>query len=168
MSKNLILIGGPMGVGKTTVAKLLNQTIPHSALLDGDWCWQLNPFVVNEETKAMVMGNIHYLLNSFLKSSMTETVVFCWVMDEQSIIDSILAGLDLTDVRVHAFSLLADEAKLTRNIQADVKQLVRVSADLERSLARVEKYATMTTEHVDVSHLEPLATVQLICQRVWC
>ena len=65
--KQLFLIGGPMGVGKTTVCQQLKQKLPGSVFLDGDWCWDANPFLVNEETKAMVLDNICHLLNNFLR-----------------------------------------------------------------------------------------------------
>lgn len=60
--KRLILLSGPMGVGKTTVATLLHDRIDHSVLLDGDWCWMMHPFTVTDETKAMVLDNITHLL----------------------------------------------------------------------------------------------------------
>ncbi len=46
--KNLYLIGVPMGVGKTTVGQLLKRTLPSSIFLDGDWCWDAEPFTVTE------------------------------------------------------------------------------------------------------------------------
>ena len=39
--KHLYLIGGPMGVGKTTVGRALQQRLPNCAFLDGDWCWDM-------------------------------------------------------------------------------------------------------------------------------
>ena len=35
--KTLYLVGGPMGVGKSTVCRELNRMLPRSVLLDGDW-----------------------------------------------------------------------------------------------------------------------------------
>lgn len=52
--KHLYIIGGTMGVGKTTVGQLLKKQLPNSVFLDGDWCWDADPFQVTEETKAMV------------------------------------------------------------------------------------------------------------------
>ena len=37
--KTLYLIGGTMGVGKTTVCQLLKKKLPKNVFLDGDWCW---------------------------------------------------------------------------------------------------------------------------------
>ena len=98
--KTLYLIGGTMGVGKTTLCRELNTRLANSVFLDGDWCWYMDPFTVNDETKTMVMDNICYLLNNFLKCSTIENVVFCWVMHEQGILDDLLSRLNLKDCRV--------------------------------------------------------------------
>ena len=49
--KTLYLIGGAMGVGKTAVCQQMKQMLPNSVFLDGDWCWDANPFVVTEKPK---------------------------------------------------------------------------------------------------------------------
>ena len=46
MMKTLYMIGGTMGVGKTTACQQLKQDLPNSVFLDGDWCWDANPFSV--------------------------------------------------------------------------------------------------------------------------
>lgn len=43
-----------MGVGKTTVCLELKKILYNSVFLDGDWCWDANPFQVTDETKRMV------------------------------------------------------------------------------------------------------------------
>ena len=64
--KTLYMIGGTMGVGKTTVCQQLKRDLQNSVFLDGDWCWDASPFHVTDETKAMVIDNICYLLINFL------------------------------------------------------------------------------------------------------
>ena len=56
-----------MGVGKTTTCRILRDRLDKCVFLDGDWCWDMHPFVVNAETKAMVLDNICHLLNNFLQ-----------------------------------------------------------------------------------------------------
>ena len=56
--KTLYMIGGTMGVGKTTVCQQLKRSLPNSVFLDGDWCWDASPFQVTDETKSMVIDNI--------------------------------------------------------------------------------------------------------------
>ena len=102
--KKLYLIGGPMGVGKTSACGYLKQLLPQSVFLDGDWCWDADPFQVTEETKAMVMDNICHLLNNFIRCTAYEHVIFCWVMHRQEIIDGILARLETANVSQSSIS----------------------------------------------------------------
>lgn len=85
--KNLYLIGGTMGVGKTTLGQQLKRDLPNSVFLDGDVCWDSDPFQVTEETKSMVVDNICYLLNNFLRCSAYDNVIFCWVMENKLLRD---------------------------------------------------------------------------------
>ena len=75
--KKLIIINGTMGVGKSTVCKMLLDRLVPSVYLDGDWCWNMNPFIVSEENKAMVENNITHLLKSYLSNSEYEYIIFC-------------------------------------------------------------------------------------------
>ena len=160
--KQLYLIGGTMGVGKTTLCQILKQKLPHSVFLDGDWCWDASPFVVTEETKAMVLDNIRCLLNNFLRCSAYENVIFCWVMHEQSIIDEILGGLDLSSCEVHVISLVCSAEELQRRLERDVANGVREVSVIERSLARLPLYEALQTERIDVSTLSPSESADAI------
>lgn len=64
--KKIYLIGGTMGVGKTTLCQKLKKELSNAVFLDGDWCWDSEPFQVTEETKSIVMDNITYVLNNFI------------------------------------------------------------------------------------------------------
>ena len=153
--KRLILIGGPMGVGKTAVGRALRNQIPNSVFLDGDWCWDANPFTVTEETKAMVLENIRFLLGQFLRCSAYETVIFCWVMHQQNIVDAILSGLPLDNVWVWAISLTAEPEELRRRLEEDVSRGLRQPDVVERGLTYLPAYGRMNTEKVDTTQLSP-------------
>ena len=150
--KTLYLIGGTMGVGKTTVCQRLKQDLPDCVFLDGDWCWDASPFQVTEETKAMVTDNICYLLNNFLHCSAYENVVFCWVMHQQSIIDSIVKKLNLENTEVKCISLIADEDNLRGRLMTDVQNGIRTADIIERSMARIPLYQTLNTIKIDTSN----------------
>ena len=147
--KACYLIGGAMGVGKTTLCQTLKQDLPRAVFLDGDWCWDAHPFQVTEETKAMVMDNICHVLNNFLHCSAYENVIFCWVMDRQSIIQDILGRLDTSACRVKVISLLASPEVLRGRILADVERGIRTHDVLERSLERLPLYAEVDSVKVD-------------------
>lgn len=104
--KNIYIIGGTMGVGKSTVSRIVAEKLKNSVFLDGDWCWDAHPFQVTEETKKMVLQNICFLLNQFIHCSAYENIVFCWVLHEQSILDSILQNIDKTDCTIVNVSLM--------------------------------------------------------------
>lgn len=150
--KTLYLIGGTMGVGKTTVCQRLKMDLPNSVFLDGDWCWDANPFQVTEETKTMVLDNICYLLNSFLRCSAYEHVILGWVMHEQSIIDHIIGNLNIENCAVRSISLVANEACLRERLLKDVAQGRRTVDVIERSVSRLPLYRQLNTVKVDTSN----------------
>ena len=147
--KHLYIIGGTMGVGKTTVCQQLKKDLPNCVFLDGDWCWDADPFQVTPETKTMVLDNITYLLNNFLYSSAYENIVFCWVMHQQDIIDTIKIRLDTRDARVKIISLMADEDTLRQRLTADVERGVRTPDVIERSIARLPMSEGLKTRKID-------------------
>lgn len=150
--KTLYLIGGTMGVGKTTVCQRLKMTLHNSVFLDGDWCWDANPFQVTEETKTMVLDNICYLLNSFLRCSAYENVILGWVMHEQTIIDHITANLNMDNCAVRSISLVANEACLRERLLKDVAQGRRTADVVERSIPWLPLYLQLNTIKIDTSN----------------
>lgn len=160
--KTLYLIGGTMGVGKTTVCRELKNQLPRSVFLDGDWCWDMNPFVVTEETKAMVLDNITTLLKNFLRCSAYDHVIFCWVMHQQAILDQILSRLDLTGVTVVPVSLVCSQEVLLQRLNQDVSAGLRQPDILLRSPQRLPLYDALDTHKIDTS----CATVPEIVQAI--
>lgn len=88
--KKVVIINGPIGVGKTTVGKLLCNILNKSAFIDGDWCFDLHPFIANKETKDMAIDNIVHLINNYLNCSHCDYVVFNWVMDKIDVYQKII------------------------------------------------------------------------------
>ena len=160
--KTLYMIGGTMGVGKTTVSQRLKEELPNSVFLDGDWCWDASPFQVNDETKTMVIDNICHLLNNFLKCSAYENIIFCWVMHEQSIIDSIIGRLNIQNCAVKCISLVADEKSLRERLSIDVKKGIRTAEVIERSAARIPLYQKLNTIKIDTKN----KTVSMIVNEI--
>ncbi|WP_322743834.1 AAA family ATPase [Enterococcus casseliflavus] len=166
LMKKLILISGTMGIGKSTITEELSQQTKQSVYLDGDWCWMMNPFVVNEENKDMVINNIHFLLNSFINNSMINVIYFCWVMDEQKIVDRVLNGIALEDIDVQHFSLIASPEKLQKNFEGDITTGKRTLSDLQRSLDRLPKYTELRSRKFDISHHSVAETVSKITKKI--
>ena len=160
--KKLYLIGGTMGVGKTATCQQLKSMLSNAVLLDGDWCWDADPFVVTDETKAMVMDNICHVLNNLIRCSAYENVIFCWVMHEQAIVDDILSRLDTSSCLVRVISLVCSEEELRDRLGKDVSAGIRRPDVIRRSLARLPLYDTMGGEKIDTTYLTPAAVAEQI------
>lgn len=153
--KKLILIGGPMGVGKTAVCRELQRLLPENVFLDGDWCWDSVPFRVTEETKAMVVENIAFLLNQFLRCSTYENVLFCWVLHHQTTWEDLLARLNLKGVQVVRLSLVCTPQELVRRLESDIAKGVRTPDVIARALHRMDCCKGLEIPHLDTTQMTP-------------
>ena len=150
--KNLYMIGGTMGVGKTTICQKLKQKLNNCVFLDGDWCWDSDPFQVTDETKNMVLNNICFLLNQYIKCSAYENIVFCWVMHEQDIINNILNNIDTNNCNIKNISLICDKETLRIRLMKDVEDGIRKEDVIERSINRISLYDNLNTLKINTNN----------------
>ena len=152
--KQLILISGPMGVGKTTAARELLNNLPNSVWLDGDWCWeQGNHWNFAPENKEMVMDNITYLLGNFLANPNFETVIFSWVMHLPEIHAELLSRLGNYVFDVFDISLVCSEDTLRQRIGE------RGSSEAEKALSYLPLYDKLDNSKLDTSDMTPTRVV---------
>lgn len=156
--KHVYLIGGPMGIGKSTICNQLNQDLDHSVFLDGDWCWNMDPFVVNQDTKNMVLDNITHCLNNFIHTPGIENIIFCWVMHKQDIIDQIIQKLDTEGVDIHLISLICEKEELIKRMLIDRRD----DQTIRKSLQHLELYKDLDTQKIDVTTLDVQKTIDKI------
>lgn len=156
--KHVYLIGGPMGIGKSTICNQLNQDLDHSVFLDGDWCWNMDPFIVNQDTKNMVLDNITHCLNNFIHTPGIENIIFCWVMHKQDIIDQIIQKLDTTGVDIHLISLICEKEELIKRMLIDRRD----NQTIRKSLQYLELYKDLDTQKIDVTTLDVQKTIDKI------
>jgi broad-specificity NMP kinase len=143
--KNLIIIHGTMGIGKTTICKALYQALDRSVWLDGDWCWMMHPFAVNDENKAMVERNIHFLLRGFLENTNFDHVLFNWVIHTEDIMQMVLRGLEGCLYRLHRIALVCDAQTLEARLKQDGR------TNIQESLNRLDMYRKMPSVQLDVT-----------------
>ena len=152
--KTLYLIGGPMGVGKTAAGQALKLLLDNSVFLDGDWCWDANPFQVTEETKAMVLDNITHVLNNFLRCSAYDHVIFCWVLHR----------LDTGTCAVTRAALVCAPEVLWNRVEADAAAGLRAPDAAARSLAYLPLYGDLDVWKLDTTALTPEETASAILE----
>lgn len=156
--KHVYLIGGPMGIGKSTICNQLNQDLDHSVFLDGDWCWNMDPFIVNQDTKNMALDNITHCLNNFIHTPGIENIIFCWVMHKQDIIDQIIQKLDTEGVDIHLISLICEKEELIKRMLIDRRD----NQTIRKSLQYLELYKDLDTQKIDVTTLDVQKTIDKI------
>lgn len=147
-----------MGIGKSTICNQLNQDLDYSVFLDGDWCWNMDPFVVNQDTKSMVLDNITHCLNNFIHTPGIENIIFCWVMHKQDIIDGIIQKLNTEDVEIHLISLICEKEELMKRMLIDRRN----NQTIQKSLDYLELYKDLNTQKIDVTTLDVQKTIDKI------
>jgi DNA polymerase III delta prime subunit len=158
--QRLILIGGPPGVGKSTVARILFGRLRDLAWLDGDDVWRITPFETNASTKALVERNIRTVIENYLAAGY-RNVMLSWVMHRQDLIERLIIGVP-DHVEIVAFTLLADNYVLEQRIESDRRRPIpprkpREFHDVERLL---------NTIPIDTTDITPREVADQIIHRL--
>lgn len=77
MSKKLIFICGPNGVGKSSTGRELINYIENSAFVDSDLCALRNPFI-NPEGIDIGRQFMQFMLTKYMESSLYESIVWSY------------------------------------------------------------------------------------------
>ena len=159
----VIILNGPMGVGKTTVGKYLADHHPGTAFIDGDWCLDIHPFVGNQETKAMAVDNILHMIGNYQKCSVCNMVVLVWLMDEPWVIQKITQGLSAMQAEVKNMTLVCSRESLIRRWKDDHECEWRTDEWLNVSLKSLPGFASMDNT-IDTSGLPVEQVAELVMQ----
>ncbi|MBQ6288062.1 MAG: AAA family ATPase [Succiniclasticum sp.] len=159
----VIILNGPMGVGKTTVGKYIADHHPGTAFIDGDWCLDIHPFVGNQETKAMAVDNILHMIGNYQKCSVCNMVVLVWLMDEPWVIQKITQGLSAMQAEVKNMTLVCSRESLIRRWKDDHNCEWRTDEWLNVSLKSLPGFASMDNT-IDTSGLPVEQVAELVMQ----
>lgn len=159
----VIVINGPMGVGKTTVGKLIADSSPGTAFIDGDWCMDIHPFVGNRETKAMAVDNILHMIGNYQQCSECNMAVLVWLMDDAWVRQRIMEGLSVLQTEPRYFTLICDRESLIRRWENDKGCEWRTDKWLEASLNSLSCFASMENV-IDTGNLSAEQVAETILQ----
>lgn len=112
--KKLILLSGSPCVGKTTVGQYLLEQYNNSAYLDGDWCWCVNPFSVEDKRLRNGDKSMSFILSNYLQSEFEYVFFTSVVLTDNGIRDNILKDITATDYEVLGFTLTCSEETLVK------------------------------------------------------
>ena len=153
----VIIINGPMGVGKTVTGKLIAEKNPGTAFID------LHPFVGNHETKAMAVDNILHMIGNYQNCSECKMVVLVWLMDDEWVLQRLMDGLDTLQAEAKCVTLVCDQESLIRRWKNDHDCEWRTDQWLAVSLKSLPHFASMENT-IDTSRLSADSVADLIMQ----
>ena len=157
----VIIINGPMGVGKTTIGKYIAEKCEGTAFIDGDWCLDIHPFVGNRETKTMAIDNILHMVDNYRKCSICKMIVLVWLMDEQWVYQKVVDGISDMGLDIKSAVLICDKNNLIDRWKNDKKCEWRTQEWLEVSLKSLLFFSSLENG-IDTSDL----TVDIIADMV--
>ncbi len=139
----VMIINGPMGVGKTTVGKYIADSNPGTAFIDGDWCLDIHPFVGNRETKAMAVDNILHMIGNYQKCSVCKMIVLVWLMDDEWVRRSMVDGISAMGLEINSVTLVCNQEELINRWKNDDKCEWRTDKWLAVSLKSLPQFLDM-------------------------
>jgi hypothetical protein len=139
----VIILNGPMGVGKTSVGKCIAERNAGTAFIDGDWCMDLHPFVGNDETKTMAVDNILHMIGNYKKSPFCRMIVLVWLMDDKWVRDSIADGIHAMGLEDDWVTLVCERGELVRRWKNDTLCDWHTDEWLEVSLKSLQDFSAM-------------------------
>ena len=157
----VIIINGPMGVGKTAAGKCIADRYPGTAFIDGDWCMDIHPFVGNPETKAMAVDNILHMIGNYLKCSECRMVVLAWLMTDPWVTGGIVGGLPPFEAEITSVILTCDRESLISRWKKDRGCEWRTDEWLDASLRSLPFFSAQE-DAIDTSGL----TVGQVADRI--
>ena len=147
--QHLLLLGGPPGVGKSTVAPLLAERLAPCAWVEADDLWRRAPELVDDRTRRMVESNIGHVLREYVAAEYP-VVFLSWVLHRRDLIERLLAAIPVSGAK-HVVHLTAAPEVLRARVGADPGR----GRSLERALRRLEEIEALPYAKIDTSTSSP-------------
>lgn len=161
--KQLIVIIGPNGVGKSTTARAFVERYANTAYVDSDWCRVMNPFEFTEITKGTISENIYYMLRNYLICDAVDKVIFtyAWHGARKEIYESVIKKLkeDCIAFKETIIILKCSKDENVKRAITDGRDEVRVKRGMEMTFSFYDVYDYPV---IDTTDMTPLQVVEAI------
>lgn len=136
----LIILGGPMGSGKTTVAKQLHQQIPQTALLGIDRIkWTLSGFTRTKEENALTGRVVLAMAEEYLKHD--KNVILDQGFMNEEYLKPYQELAKKYDAKTHIYQLEAPQEELLRRLNNREKPpQAQKKLSEEKTLKNIQTY----------------------------
>lgn len=161
--KQLIVIIGPNGVGKSTTARNIVERYENTAYVDSDWCRVMNPFDFTEITKKTIAQNIYSLLYNYLSCDVVDTVIFtyCWHGARKEIYESVIRKLQTSklDFEENIIILKCSKEENIKRARKDGRDEERVKRGMDLTFAFYDDYVYPV---IDTTNMTPSQAAESI------
>ena len=110
--QKLIILSGSPCVGKSAAGDLLFQMYENAAYLDGDWCWCVNPFRLDDPRLREGDKAMSAVLSNYLRLGFDYVVFSSVVLMYENIRQGILKNIPETGYEAIGFTLTCTEENL--------------------------------------------------------
>ena len=167
--KNLIIINGAPGMGKTTTCEELSKILNKNVFLDCDCFMWATPNVVTEETERIRYENIVFTVNNYLRCSEYKNVIVAWVFVSQEKLDKITAELNLAGVSIYIYSLICSKDIWKARMESDkINQKRKIETTFEKWTKRIDEgyYDNIKAELIDTTNLSAKQVAEQIAEDI--
>ena len=154
----LVLLGGPPGVGKSTVLQLLSGRFPSSAILDADDIWRVSDDVRNPGRHWI--SSVVSVMRGYFGAG-CELGIVTWVFARSELYQPVLDGLkDVVD-HSHLIYLVASPQSLERRLSNRAE-----SAKLPYAKTRLELIDELPFSRIDTTNISAASAADRVTAEI--
>ncbi len=128
----IIIINGPLGVGKTEVAWKLIEKFDRAIMLDGDYLGAVHPFEIYDEQRVAYLYETITHLACFHVERGWRNIVVNYVFEEPGSLAQLRRALNEIDNVTYAYRLTARAVEIDRRLRSRSSDLDRLAWELQR------------------------------------
>jgi predicted ABC-type ATPase len=156
----LVLLGGPTGVGKSTVLRELEGRIGKSALLDADDVWRASPSLGVSANRHLAIQNVVSVMRGYFEAG-CEIALVSWVFARSELYQPVIDGLEDRADSIQMLYLVADPKSIASRLRKREE-----SEKLEYALSRLTLIESLPFAKLDTTPLAPVQVADWICGEV--
>ena len=169
----IVIINGPLGVGKTAVSWELVGFFECAVMLDGDYIGAVHPFEIYDEARIEYLyQTLYHLVAYHIEQGGYDNFVVNYVFETSESLARLRRMLSELDQVTYAFRLICDEEEMERRVRERARSLSTEPGQLDWELGRFRELAAIQDEAaqdgdmgaaIDTSGL----SVKKVAQAIW-
>ena len=144
----LVLLGGPTGVGKSTVLEHLVRLIPDAAVVDADDVWRVGDDLATPENREHAIANPVSVIRGYIDAG-AHVLVLAWVFARRELYGPVIEALANHVDEIRQVYLVASEQTLAERLAG------RGDEKLEYSLSRLRLINELPFDKLDTDDMTP-------------